>query len=88
MSQKTIESMKADLEAVDTSAFDSMPKVTRGAADAPAPVGGVTPEQFGAIYPAVRAVLVALSGMWFLPAKFKTILDMLLKYLDAATGKT
>lgn len=78
-----LENLQADLDSVDTSAFDG---VTEDSNKVGASVGAVTPEQFGSIYPAVRAVLVALSAMWFLPAKFKSILEVLLKYLDSLTG--
>ena len=79
-----LENLQADLDSVDVSAFDT--HEVEESKKVGASVGAMTPEQFGSIYPAVRAVLVALSSMWFLPAKFKTILEVLLKYLDAATG--
>lgn len=83
MDKHTIEELKSELDVVDTSAFDRAFNASGNRVGAS--TGSLSPDQFADIYPAIRAVLVALGSMWFIPARFKLIIETLVTYLDAAT---
>ncbi len=79
---KTFEEVNAEIEALD---LDTLPSVEGNNM-----VGAVSmsPEQLGLIYKQIRPILVLLNEMWFLPAKWKALLNKFMEYVDAFTGIT